>query len=147
MRRKTPFAKLVETFQQLERTSSGSKMIDILASLLARLSPGEARQAAYFLKGKMAPDYEAAELGMAEKLVVRALAGAYGVPLSRVEAALRKTGDLGGVAAQFARLRHSSSSSSFTGLLHLSPNGKRLKYGVKDPPQPTGTFLGRGSLP
>jgi DNA ligase-1 len=99
------FGDLVEAFEHLEHTSSGSKMIDILAGLLSRLSPAEARQAAYLLKGKVSPDYEGPEFGMAEKFVLRVLAAADEVPPSRVAAALRKAGDLGDVAAQLAGRR------------------------------------------
>jgi DNA ligase-1 len=117
--RESPFRTLVEAFQQLERTSSGTKMIDILAGLLSGLSPAEARQAAYLLKGKVAPDYEGLEFGMAEKFVVRALAAAENVPLKRVEAAYRKAGDLGDVAAQLAGKRRGARLSLSEVFHHL----------------------------
>jgi DNA ligase-1 len=80
MMKRTPFATLAETFEQLERTSSSSRMVDILAGFLSRVSPQEARVAAYLLHGRVAPDYEGIELGMADRLVLRALAVATGVP-------------------------------------------------------------------
>jgi hypothetical protein len=52
---RTPFATLAEAFEKLEATTSALKMIDILADLLARLSPEEARMAAYLLRGRVAP--------------------------------------------------------------------------------------------
>jgi DNA ligase-1 len=95
----TLFAVLAASFEELEHTSSSSRMIDVLADLFSRLSPTEARLAAYLLRGKVAPDYEGLELGVAEKLVTRALAAASDLSMAKVQAASRRTGDLGDAAA------------------------------------------------
>jgi hypothetical protein len=46
---------LAEAFEKLEATTSGLRMIDILANLPSRLSPDEAQMAAYLLRGRVAP--------------------------------------------------------------------------------------------
>jgi DNA ligase-1 len=102
------FTTFAEALEQLEQTSSGLKMIDVLAGLFAGLEPGEGRAAAYLLKGKVAPDYEGTEFGMAEKAVTRAIAASAAVALRRVEAAFHRTGDLGNVAAQYKAGRRSA---------------------------------------
>jgi len=56
------------------------------------LAVSEARQTAYLLKGKVTPDYDRLEFGMAEKFVLRALASARDVRLPQVETEFRKTG-------------------------------------------------------
>jgi DNA ligase-1 len=96
---RTPFAALAEAFEKLEATTSGLKIIDHLADLLSRLSPEEGRMAAYLLRGRVAPDFEPVEFGVADKLVMRALAEATGVSAARVQEAFGRTGDLGDVAA------------------------------------------------
>jgi DNA ligase-1 len=68
----TPFAALAASFEQLERTSASSRITHLLADLFAQLSPRQARLAGYLLRGQVGPDYEGADLGMAEKLVRRA---------------------------------------------------------------------------
>jgi DNA ligase-1 len=100
---RTPFATLAEAFEKLEATTSALKMIDILADLFARLAPREARMAAYLLRGRVAPEFLPVELGVADKLVMRALAEATGVPAAEVQEAFRKTGDLGDAAAALTR--------------------------------------------
>jgi DNA ligase-1 len=95
----TPFASLADTFERLEHTSAGTAMINALADFFSRVSPEEARMAAYLLRGRVAPDYERTELGVAEKLVVRCLAAASHISPAKVEAAFRKAGDLGDAAA------------------------------------------------
>ncbi len=101
-------ATFARALEQLEQTRSSLKMVDALAGLFARLGPEEARAAAYLLKGKVAPDYEGIELGLAERSVMRAIAASAAVPLRAVKAALHRTGDLGDVAAQHAAGRRSA---------------------------------------
>jgi DNA ligase-1 len=97
--KRTPFAAVAEAFTKLEATSSSLKMIDILADLFGRLSPEEARMAAHLLRGRVAPAFLPVELGIADKLVVRALAQAADTPVEKVQRTFRKTGDLGDAAA------------------------------------------------
>jgi DNA ligase 1 len=96
------FSALAETLDRLGQTASSSRMIAILAEFFSRISPGEARMAVYLLRGRVAPDFQATQFGMAEKSVIRALAMAGKVPPSRVETAFRKSGDLGDAAAALA---------------------------------------------
>lgn len=100
-----PFAALAEALEKLEATSSSLKMIDILADLFARLPPEAARMAAYLLRGRVAPEFLPVEFGIAEKLVIRALAEATGAPVAKVQQAFRETGDLGDVAAELTAMR------------------------------------------
>lgn len=95
---RTPFAALAEAFEKLEATASSRKMIDILADFLPRLSPEEARMSAYLLRGHVAPDFLPIEFGLADKLVMRALADVNGVSAAKVQQTFRKTGDLGNAA-------------------------------------------------
>jgi DNA ligase-1 len=103
------FATFAEALEQLEQTSSSLKMIEVLGGLFNCLGPEEARAAAYLLKGKVAPDYEGTELGLAERSVMRAIAASADVPPGRVQAAFHRTGDLGDVAAQYAAGRPGAS--------------------------------------
>jgi len=94
------FRELAEVFQKLERTSSSLTLITILAEFLSGLNPDEAKAVAYLLRGELAPAFESLEIGMAERMVVRAVADAYTVPEQRVERLLTTTGDLGTVAGR-----------------------------------------------
>ena len=92
---KTPFKKLAEVFRELEETSSSLKMIDILAGFLKELSAEEARIAAHLLRGEVAPSYRGLELGLAEKLVMRAVSLSTEVSSHKIETVYNKKGDLG----------------------------------------------------
>ena len=95
-------------FAKLERTSSSSSMIEILARFLPKLSPQQIRIAAYLLSGKVGPSFSTPEFGMAEKLVTRAVSLAFGVPLAHIMRLAVKSGDMGAVAEQFAETRGKS---------------------------------------
>jgi len=105
MKPATKFKELVAVFEQLEATASNLKIMDLLADFFSHITPEEARLTAYLLRGKVAPDYEGLELGLAKKLVMRSLAQAWGTPLKEVENRFQKTGDLGDVAARIAPQR------------------------------------------
>jgi len=108
------FTELAEVFQKLERTSSSSALVAILAAFLARLNPDEARVVAYLLRGEVAAPFEALEFGMAERMVARAMTVAYAVPEQRVAKLLAVVGDLGTAAEQLAGGRRGEASAILT---------------------------------
>lgn len=123
MTSRTAFLALADTFEKLEHTSAGTAMVDALAHFFTQVSPKEARMAAYLLRGRVAPDYEPVEIGLAEKLVVRALAEACDISVTKVAQAVRKTGDLGDAAAILgskARGAGLSLGRVFEELLHIA---------------------------
>lgn len=96
------FKQLALTFDALERTSSSTAMIGILARFLPKLSPREARFTAYLLSGTVGPSFSAPEFGMAEKMIARAVAQACDVPAERVQRLAVRAGDLGDVAERLS---------------------------------------------
>ncbi len=99
----TPFRDLAEVFQRLERTSSNAALVSILAAFLSKLTPDEARAVAYLVRGEVAAPFAGQEIGMADRMVMRAVAEAYAVPEGRVERLFATTGDLGTVAEDLSR--------------------------------------------
>ncbi len=91
----TKFEKLAEVFSHLEKTSSSLAMIDILADFFPKISPEEAKISAYLLRGEIAPPYEGVEMGLANKMVIRAIALSQGETSSKIEDLCNKRGDLG----------------------------------------------------
>jgi DNA ligase-1 len=116
----TNFKKLAELFNQLEEVSSSLKMIDILASFLKEISPEEARITAYLIKGKIAADYKSIEMGLAEKLVIRALAKATNKTPEEIQKHFHKIGDLGDVA--FELIQKESSNLKIIGVFEVLNN-------------------------
>src|SRR3989344_9443468 len=89
------FRKLAEYFERLEETSSRLALIDILTELFSEVEASEIPMVSYLIQGRVAPFYEATEIGMAEKSVASSIARAYGVEREEVLKEYGKVGDLG----------------------------------------------------
>jgi len=106
------FSELARTLAVIEATSERTTLARQLAQLLRRASPEEAEKVAYFVTGDLRPPWEGVELGVGEKLLMRAVAKAVGVSVDDVEALYKRLGDVGEAAAQLARRRAQRSSST-----------------------------------
>jgi DNA ligase 1 len=96
------FKDLARTFGRLEATASITSMVETLAEFLKRLSAEQARATAYLLQGGVAPPFKPIEFGMAERMVARSMAQAYGRSERQIERFLARSGDLGLVAEAYA---------------------------------------------
>jgi DNA ligase 1 len=96
------FKTLTDYFEKLENTSSRLILIDILAELFSEVKQDEVSKVVYLTQGRIAPFYEAVEIGMAEKNVAAALSRAYNADKDEVLKDYGKMGDLGKVAEQFS---------------------------------------------
>ncbi|MDR3282026.1 MAG: ATP-dependent DNA ligase [Candidatus Methanoplasma sp.] len=92
------YSELASAFERLDATSSRLEMTSILSEFFRSLDPGSLRDAVYLSQGKLHPDYFPQEFGMADKLVLRAVAMASAKPYEEVEKLWIKEGDPGTVA-------------------------------------------------
>lgn len=102
------FKPVVETFEQMEQTSSRLALTDYLVALLKKTPPGIIDKVTYLIQGKLYPDYEGIELGLAEKMAIRAIAGSSGKDISQIERIYQKTGDLGDAAGEAMKSKSQS---------------------------------------
>jgi DNA ligase 1 len=91
---------VAEAYRDLERASGRLALIDRLAALLARTPAGLLGTVCYLCQGLIAPEFAGVDLGLAEKLALRAVATATGADPEQVAVSLRETGDLGQAAEQ-----------------------------------------------
>jgi DNA ligase-1 len=92
------YSVVAEYFEKLEGTSGRLQMTEILAALLKETPKAELPILAYLMQGKLRPDFEGVELGIAEKLALRALSTASGKTAQEVKDAYIKAGDIGSAA-------------------------------------------------
>lgn len=92
------FIKLAKTFDQLESTSSRLEMTGILSEFFKTVEPSELRQIIYLSVGRLHPEFYPIELGMADKLVLKAITAVSGKSQKEVDELWIKTGDPGEVA-------------------------------------------------
>lgn len=91
------FLELAETFEKMEKTSSRLELTDHLVSILKKTPPNIIDKIVYLIQGKMGPDYESGELGIAEKLIIKSLSLASGHTVSEIQSKYHDAGDLGEV--------------------------------------------------
>ena len=92
------FRELADTYERLEATSSRLEMTDILAEAFRRFDPAEIRMAVYLTQGQLYPDFNPVKLGMADKMILKAIAFASGVSETKVQEIMLREGDPGLVA-------------------------------------------------
>jgi DNA ligase 1 len=86
---------VAEAYRDLEEASGRLVLIDRLAALFAQTPADELGMVCYLCQGLIAPEFAGVDLGLAEKLAVRAVATATGASPEHVMAGVRETGDLG----------------------------------------------------
>jgi DNA ligase-1 len=89
------FHELSLYLQKLEGTTSRNSIIEILAELYKETSKAEIGQVTYLLQGRVVPVYTDLEFGMADKMVIKAIAKAYDEPEEEIRGEYKKVGDLG----------------------------------------------------
>jgi DNA ligase 1 len=99
---------VIETFEHMEQTSSRLALTDYLVALLKKTPPAIIDKVTYLIQGKLYPDYEGIELGLAEKMAIRAIAGSSGKDISQIEKIYQRTGDLGDAAGEAMKSKSQS---------------------------------------
>ena len=97
------FSALVDAFEEMEKTSSRLALTDYLVSLLRNTPTDIIDRVVYLIQGKLRPDYEGVELGLAQKMAIRAISLSTGVNISIIKEVYRKTGDLGDTTAEIMK--------------------------------------------
>ncbi len=128
------YADLAAFFERLEGTTKRLELTAILVEALEALHADEVRPAVYLLQGKVAPDWEGIELGLAEKLVLQILARATGLNVKQggVEKATKvyhEAGDLG-LAAQ--QLLSSKGGAAQVGLFGFAEGPAASNLSIQD---------------
>jgi DNA ligase-1 len=102
------FKPVVETFEQMEQTSSRLALTGYLVALFKKTPAETIDKVTYLIQGKLYPDYEGIELGLAEKMAIRAIAGSSGKDISQIEKIYQQTGDLGDAAGEAMKSKSQS---------------------------------------
>ncbi len=89
------FARLVDYFERLEATTKRLEMIDILSELFREADRAEVDKVAYLCQEQLLPAFRGVEIGMAEKLILRAIARATQTDEARVGQLNKELGDPG----------------------------------------------------
>src|SRR5215211_3606545 len=92
----------------MEQTSSRLALTGYLVALFKKTPAETIDKVTYLIQGKLYPDYEGIELGLAEKMAIRAIAGSSGKDISQIEKIYQQTGDLGDAAGEAMKSKSQS---------------------------------------
>jgi len=95
------YSEIAEAYEKIEATTKRLEMTDLLVGLLKKTPKEIIDKVVYLTQGKIYPDFVKLEIGVAERLAIKALAHASGRRESEIEEDLKKTGDIGETAQNF----------------------------------------------
>lgn len=103
------YAELTELYRRLEKTTLKTLKMKFVADFLKRTPKELLEIVPYLILGKVFPDWDERELGVGEKLLIRAVSMATGVPEREIENSIKDTGDLGESVALALKKRRQKS--------------------------------------
>ncbi len=89
------FSKLTKIFHRLEETNSRLEMAAIVADFLKNVPEKDLPQITLFLRGRIFPAWSGKEIGIGNKLVIRAISKVSGTKEDKIEDLIREMGDTG----------------------------------------------------
>ena len=97
------FSILSDSLEKMELTSKRLELTDILVELLKKTPIETMSKIIYLIQGKLRPNFEGVEIGIAEKLVIRAISKSSGSTIKKIESDYNNGGDLGKTAANILK--------------------------------------------
>ncbi len=97
------FSELAQMFEKMEKTTSRLELTNHLVYILKRTNSEIIDKIVYLIQGKLGPDYQSKQLGVAEKVAIKSLALASGYSINDVQAKYNKIGDIGDVAYEILK--------------------------------------------
>ncbi|MDG6222567.1 MAG: ATP-dependent DNA ligase [Candidatus Bathyarchaeota archaeon] len=95
------YSSIAEAYEKIEATTKRLEMTDYLVEVLKKTPTNIIDKVVYLTQGKLYPDFVGIEIGIAEKLAIRAVAKAAGHRDTQIEKELQTIGDLGETTQKF----------------------------------------------
>lgn len=106
------YIELAKVYEQLEKTSKRLEKTFIVSEFLKSIPKDKVDQIILLLQGRVFPAWDEAKLGVASKLVMKAIAIASGTTAQKVEKKWAEVGDLGKVASELLNNKSQSTLAS-----------------------------------
>ena len=106
------FAEIAEFFERMEITSKRLELTEILVELLKSTPIDVISKVTYLIQGKLRPNFEGVELGIAERLAMKAITKSAGVSMKKIEDGYKVGGDLGVTAANILKQKTQTTFSA-----------------------------------
>ena len=102
------YSRIADAYEKIEATTKRLEMTDYLVELLKETPKNLIEKIVYLTQGKLYPDFVGIEIGIAEKLALRAVARSVGHRENAIEKDTQKTGDLGETTQKFMKKKTQS---------------------------------------
>jgi len=122
------YTKLIGIYEKLEKTTKRLEKTYLIAGFLKTIPTEDIQEIVLLIQGKLFPNWDEHKIGVASRLVIKAINKATGINTKKVENEWKKTGDLGIVAENLIKTKKQSTLFSqkltvkkvFTNLRKLS---------------------------
>ena len=108
------FSVIAKTFERMEKTKKRLELTDILVELFKNIPQEIVSNAVYLLQGIIRPQFEGVELGIAERLAIKAISKSSGLTIKKIEDDYNKGGDLGETASNMLKQKTQTTFSTET---------------------------------
>jgi len=95
------YSSIADAYEKIEATTKRLEMTDYLVEILKETQTNLIDKVVYLTQGKLYPDFVGIEIGIAEKLAIRAVARSAGHREKDIEEDMQQTGDLGETTQKF----------------------------------------------
>ena len=106
------YSRLVEVYEELNKTSKRLEKTHIISEFLKEVSVEDAEHVTLLLEGRVFPNYDPREIGIAARTMLKSLSAATGISTDKIENEWKKQGDLGLVAEIIVRTKKQSTLQS-----------------------------------
>jgi DNA ligase-1 len=125
--RDLPFRELADTFERIEIITSRTQMTVLLVNLFKKTPPEIIDRVIYLLQGRLWPDWKGLpELGVGEKMLIKAIALATQSTDSEVEKLYKSLGDLGKAAEKLKAMYEEKMKKTNVSILAFIPAKREL---------------------
>jgi len=103
---------LVEVYEELNKTTKRLEKTHIISEFLKDVGVEDAEHVTLLLEGRVFPNYDPREIGIAARTMLKSLSAATGIAVDKIENEWKKQGDLGLVAEIIVRTKKQSTLQS-----------------------------------
>ncbi len=106
------YSRLVEIYEELNKTTKRLEKTSIISEFLKDISIDDMEHVILLLEGRVFPNYDSREIGVASRLMLKSLNVATGIGINKIENEWKKQGDLGLVAELIIKTKRQATLQS-----------------------------------
>jgi len=107
------YSKIVDVYEDLEKTSKRLEQTHIISEFVKGISMEDLKTTMLFLEGRIFPRWDEREIGLASKMMLKAIGIASGESKNRIYSEWKKTGDLGTVTYNLIKKKKQATLHSY----------------------------------